>query len=312
MTDAAAGQRCGEVRENVGMQVGRHHRVDRPRAQHHAHGHRVDQLLVPGHVREVGGHFGGDLVPHHQAEFLRVRLGDDGEVLARPLAGAVEGEAHDPLDAAAGEDRHLGRHFLRQTPMGSAALARVLALGVLSHADHVDVGGAQPGSEAVQGVLDAFAEGIRFLRRAKWNERQRAWAREHFLREVKPVLTPIGLDPAHRAMTVRVERQTPLRDVRGARFPTDRAVVDPEGIRHLANGHILWSSEGTWSEDPALRVQPAIYESNAAGRVLRQYHLPSAYLYADNRTRGAASTRTTPAPRLFSSSGSPSRTNSAE
>ncbi len=69
----------------------------------------------------------------------------------------------------------------------------------------------------------------------------------------------------------------------------DRAVVDPEGIRHLANGHILWSSEGTWSEDPALRVQPAIYESNAAGRVLRQYHLPSAYLYADNRTRGAAS-----------------------
>ena len=99
----------------------------------------------------------------------------------------------------------------------------------------------------------------------------------------------IGLDPAHRAMTVRVERQTPLRDARGARFPTDRAVVDPEGIRHLANGHILWSSEGTWSEDPALRVQPAIYESNAAGRVLRQYHLPSAYLYADNRTRGAAS-----------------------
>jgi N-methylhydantoinase B len=30
-------------------------------------------------------------------------------------------------------------------------------------AHHVDVGGAQPGSEAVQGVLDAFAEGLRIL-----------------------------------------------------------------------------------------------------------------------------------------------------
>ena len=33
----------------------------------------------------------------------------------------------------------------------------------MNTAHHVDVGGAQPGSEAVQGVLDAFAEGIRIL-----------------------------------------------------------------------------------------------------------------------------------------------------
>jgi len=99
----------------------------------------------------------------------------------------------------------------------------------------------------------------------------------------------IGLDSAHRAMTVRVERQTSLRDARGVPFPMDRPVVDPEGIRHLAKGHVLWSSEGTWSADPGLRVQPAIYESDAAGRVLRHFRLPSAYLAADNRTRGAAS-----------------------
>ncbi len=40
-------------------------------------------------------------------------------------------------------------------------------------------------------------EGIRFLRRTHWNEAQKAWVREFFFREVMPVLTPIGLDPAH-------------------------------------------------------------------------------------------------------------------
>ncbi len=40
-------------------------------------------------------------------------------------------------------------------------------------------------------------QGIRFLRRTKWNEAQRAWVREFFFNEVMPVLTPIGLDPSH-------------------------------------------------------------------------------------------------------------------
>jgi polyphosphate kinase len=40
-------------------------------------------------------------------------------------------------------------------------------------------------------------QGIKFLRRTKWNEAQRTWIKDFFLREVMPVLTPIGLDPAH-------------------------------------------------------------------------------------------------------------------
>jgi polyphosphate kinase len=40
-------------------------------------------------------------------------------------------------------------------------------------------------------------EGIRFLKRSAWNEAQTAWIRDYFFREVMPVLTPIGLDPAH-------------------------------------------------------------------------------------------------------------------
>ncbi len=41
------------------------------------------------------------------------------------------------------------------------------------------------------------AEGIRFLRRAQWNVKQQAWVKDYFFREMMPVLTPIGLDPAH-------------------------------------------------------------------------------------------------------------------
>ena len=41
------------------------------------------------------------------------------------------------------------------------------------------------------------AEGIRILKRSTWNAAQRRWVRAYFEREVLPVLTPIGLDPAH-------------------------------------------------------------------------------------------------------------------
>jgi polyphosphate kinase len=49
-----------------------------------------------------------------------------------------------------------------------------------------------------QELLPALAaEGIRFIRRSEWHEALRGWIREYFLREVMPVLTPIGLDPSH-------------------------------------------------------------------------------------------------------------------
>jgi polyphosphate kinase len=47
-------------------------------------------------------------------------------------------------------------------------------------------------------VLPMLAdEGIRFLRRTQWNENQAQWIRDYFFRDLMPVLTPIGLDPAH-------------------------------------------------------------------------------------------------------------------
>lgn len=39
--------------------------------------------------------------------------------------------------------------------------------------------------------------GIRLLRRSDWTAAQAAWVRGYFVREVLPLLTPIGLDPSH-------------------------------------------------------------------------------------------------------------------
>src|SRR5262245_5234861 len=47
-------------------------------------------------------------------------------------------------------------------------------------------------------VLPALArEGVVFPKREEWTPAQRQWIRDYFFRELLPVLTPIGLDPAH-------------------------------------------------------------------------------------------------------------------
>lgn len=49
-----------------------------------------------------------------------------------------------------------------------------------------------------QEILPQLAqEGIRFIRRSAWTPEQRAWIKDYFIREMIPVLTPIGLDPSH-------------------------------------------------------------------------------------------------------------------
>jgi polyphosphate kinase len=72
------------------------------------------------------------------------------------------------------------------------------------------------------------AEGVRFIRRSAWNEAQRAWIRNYFVREMIPVLTPIGLDPSHpfpmvlnKSLNFAVELQG--RDAFGRR--SDAAIV---------------------------------------------------------------------------------------
>ncbi|MFO1322841.1 MAG: polyphosphate kinase 1 [Burkholderiales bacterium] len=47
-------------------------------------------------------------------------------------------------------------------------------------------------------ILPALADaGVRLVRRTEFTKAERAWASQYFMQEVRPLLTPIGLDPAH-------------------------------------------------------------------------------------------------------------------
>src|SRR5215813_12153920 len=89
-----------QVGQDVRMQVGCDNGVERLRFHHYPHGHRIDQHLVPRHVRELRRYLDSDLVPHHHGMALRVALGDDRQELARPRLGQLEGVANDALHSS--------------------------------------------------------------------------------------------------------------------------------------------------------------------------------------------------------------------
>ncbi len=82
---------------------------------------------------------------------------------------------------------------LAVTPDGLTARDALQQIGREAHA-LVEEQYALLNSEILPGLV---AKGIEFLRRSEWTEAQLQWIKEYFLREVRPVLTPIGLDPSH-------------------------------------------------------------------------------------------------------------------
>jgi polyphosphate kinase len=84
-------------------------------------------------------------------------------------------------------------------------------------AQHQEHGGPEPGQADLDGAADECrqiiarqyallndeilpqlsANGIHLLRRSDRNAAQKAWVKQYFDKEVRPLLTPVGLDPAH-------------------------------------------------------------------------------------------------------------------
>ncbi len=100
------------------------------------------------------------------------------------------------------------------------------------------------------------AEGIHFLRRSKWNPEQQAWIRDHFFRQVMPVLTPIGLDPSHpfprvlnKSLNFAVELEGRDAFGRSSRYAIvqapralPRVIRLPKELTGLDNGFVFLSS----------------------------------------------------------------------
>ncbi len=100
------------------------------------------------------------------------------------------------------------------------------------------------------------AEGIHFFRRSLWTEAQQQWVREYFFRELMPLLTPIGLDPAHpfprvfnKSLNFIVElegrdafgRSSGIAIVQAPRI-LPRFVKMPEEVSGVENGFVFLSS----------------------------------------------------------------------
>ncbi|APV52455.1 polyphosphate kinase 1 [Betaproteobacteria bacterium GR16-43] len=106
-------------------------------------------------------------------------------------------------------------------------------------------------------ILPALAkEGIRFIRRGQWNAAQQEWIKGYFFREMMPVLTPIGLDPAHpfprvfnKSLNFAVElegRDAFGRDSRAAIVQAPRVLPRvirlPKGVAQGDNDYIFLTS----------------------------------------------------------------------
>jgi polyphosphate kinase len=100
------------------------------------------------------------------------------------------------------------------------------------------------------------AEGIRFLRRSKWNAAQKEWVKDYFFRELMPVLTPLGLDPAHpfpkllnKSLNFVIElegkdafgRKSSMAIVQAPRV-LPRVIPMPRGIAGCKHGFVFLSS----------------------------------------------------------------------
>lgn len=84
----------------------------------------------------------------------------------------------------------------------------------------------------------------------------------------------LAIDVRPQALSVQVIDVVTLRQADGQPYPPRRnggEVVDPEGIRFLPSGNLLWSSEG----ESRVNQHPAVHESRLDGTHVRSFEMPT-------------------------------------
>ncbi len=135
----AADHDGGQVGEDVAEEVRGDHHVEHLGRADEVHGRGVDEHGRAGDVRVIGGDLPQNIVPEHHAVLERVRFGDARHVLPLAPARGLEGVADDALGPHAGEVVDLDGRFVRSARVMGAAEIGVLAFGVLTDDDQVDV-----------------------------------------------------------------------------------------------------------------------------------------------------------------------------
>jgi hypothetical protein len=153
----------------------------------------------------------------------RVRLRGACQHLARPRLRQLERVARDPLDPLAREDAGLLGQLVWRTAVQAAAHAAVLPLGVLAHADHVDVGGAAVGERRADAGHQAHRPQVHVLPEPL-PQRQDQLARRDRVRHARV---------ADRAEIDRVELQE---------------LVAPVGVEHLPLFEVVVAAPGDVGE----------------------------------------------------------------
>src|SRR5690606_8657585 len=134
-----AGERGGEIAEDVAEEVGRDDDVVACRVQHEVEGERVDVRGLVLDLRVLGRDLGEDAAPQVAGVWHGVRLVGERDLAAAGGAGVLERGAHDALDALARVDVLLDGDLVRRPALEVAAHPRVHALGVLADDDDVHV-----------------------------------------------------------------------------------------------------------------------------------------------------------------------------
>ena len=105
----------------------------------HAGRERVDVILPERHVRKISRDAGDDLVPQDHRVLKRIRFRGARQELSRARPREGEGVPGDPFDASSCEDPGLFGELVRGPRVQAGPGTTVLALGVFTDADHVDV-----------------------------------------------------------------------------------------------------------------------------------------------------------------------------
>src|SRR6478672_10180399 len=195
----AAGDRGGEVGDDVAEEVVGDDHVEARRVGGHEDRGRVDVQVVDADLGVLPRHLADQAAPDRPGVDQHVGLVDQGQLLARAALGAGERVADDPLDAERRIEGDLGGDLVRGSHTDRATVAGVGAFGPLADHHEVDLAG---------------------LTRNFWAER-RGDAREDAGRAQVHVVVELEAQPQQQPAL-----EDPGREVRVAGLATHRAEQD--------------------------------------------------------------------------------------